>query len=200
MKLNLTIDFDWKPLKKDLKSLMADRMNKDMVEVDKMIKKGLKTGVSPVTNSPYAPISEVTKEVRRIRRRTRGSKTKPLVASGKMGKLKMKKVKKQGDLSFYGWIEMGADYGAYHLEPQTIQTNFKAVGRTRKGKKQGDKKNPKGKFFNVKGKKVPARIWFGVPQNFSQKKNFDRFMAKIKRKLKQGEKIINQPIGSIKLG
>jgi len=200
MKLNLTIDFDFDPLKKDLKSLMVERMNRDMVEVDKMIKKGLKQGISPVNNARFQPITDVTKEVRKIRRRTRGSKAKPLVSTGRMGKLKMKKVKKQGDLSFYGWIAMGADYGQYHLEDRITQTNFVAIGRTRKGKKQGSKKNPKGKFYKVKGKKVPARLWFGVPQKFSEKKNFDRFMRQINRKLKQGKKIINQPMGSIKLG
>jgi hypothetical protein len=60
--------------------------------------------------------------------------------------------------------------------------------------------NRKSMFFNVKGKKVPARIWFGIPKKYTGKKSFRSFMFAMKRKLKEGEKIIKKPIGSIKLG
>lgn len=205
MKLFLTIDFDFDPLKKDLPKLMVKRMNDDIEIVKKQIEKGLQTSKSPVTGKKFAPISEVTEKVRKIRRQTRKSKNKPLVATGRMGKLIVKKAKQQGDLAFYGFIQMGADYGQYHLEPQTIKTNFSAVGRARSKTEKirgGERKtlSRKQTFFNVKGKKVPARIWFGVPQKYTGKKSFRSFMASVKRKLKEGEKLIKQPMGNIKIG
>ena len=130
---------------------------------------------------------------------------RPLVATGRMGRLKIKKATRQGKLAFYGFIQMGADYGQYHLQEQTIQTNFSAVGRARSKKEKipgGERKtmNRKSTFFKVKGKKVPARIWFGEPKNYTGKKSFRSFMASMKRKLKEGDIIIKKPIGSISLG
>ena len=123
MKLSLTIDFDFDPLKKDLPRLITERINKDIEIVRKQIEKGLETSKSPVTGRKFAPISEVTEKVRKIRRQTRKSKNKPLLATGKMSKLIIKKATQQGDLAFYGFIQMGADYGQFHLQEQTIKTN-----------------------------------------------------------------------------
>ena len=147
----------------------------------------------------------MTEKVRKIRRQTRKSKDKPLLATGRMSKLKVQKAKKQGSNKFYGFIQMGADYGQYHLEPQTIKTNFSAVGRARSKTQniRGGKiitYNRKQTFFNVKGKKVPARIWFGIPKDYTGKKSFRSFMAGMKRKLKEGKIIIKKPLGNIKLG
>jgi len=212
MKLRLTIDYDFDVLKKDLPKLMAERMNRDMDFVKKEIDDGIKKSVSPVTGKKFKPISEVTKEVRRLRRTNRKSKDKPLVATGRMSRLKKVKVKQQGGTKFSGYIEMGAPYGAMHLLPRTIATNFsvksderrtRTISTKRKGtlkRKQGDVKNPKGTFFKVKGKRVPARVWFGVPKRFTEKTNFDRFVKQMNRKLKQGKKIIRKDIGSISLG
>lgn len=212
MRLRLTIDYDFDVLKKDLPKLIAERMNRDMDFVKKEIDDGIKKSVSPVTGTKFKPISEVTREVRRLRRTNRKSKDKPLVATGRMSKLKKVKVKQQGANKFSGYIEMGAPYGAMHLQPRTIATNFSVKSserRTRtsttqkKGvvkRKQGDVRSPRGTFFKVKGKRVPARIWFGVPKRFKEKTNFDRFMKQMNRKLKEGKKIIRQDIGSIRLG
>lgn len=212
MKLNLTIDFTFDTLKKELPKLMKERINRDIEFVKNEIDKGIDKSISPVTGQPFKPISEVTSRVRNLRRKNRKAKDKPLVSTGKMSKLKVKKAKQQGEGKFYGYIQMGAPYGVFHLKPQTIATNFsvkadekrtrttitKKKGRTTR--KQGDTRNPKGTFFRVKGKKVPARIWFGIPKNYKQKRNFDRFMRDIKRKLKTGDVIINQPLGKIKIG
>ena len=187
-------------------------MNRDMDFVKKEIDDGIKKSVSPVTGTKFKPISEVTKEVRRLRRTNRKFKDKPLVATGRMSKLKKVKVKQQGANKFSGYIEMGAPYGATHLQPRTIQTNFSVKSEERRtrttttkkkgtlSRKQGDTRSPKGTFFKVKGKRVPARIWFGVPKRYNEKKNFDRFVKQMKAKLKQGNKIVNLDIGSIKLG
>tara|TARA_R100000655_G_scaffold47854_2_gene85107 strand:- start:1812 stop:2429 length:618 start_codon:yes stop_codon:yes gene_type:complete len=205
MKISLTIDHDFSNLSKALPKLMVKRINDDISIVQKQIEKGLKTSKSPVTGRKFAPISNVTEKVRKIRRQTRKSKNKPLVATGRMGRLKIKKATKQGKLAFYGFIQMGADYGQYHLQEQTIKTNFSAVGRART-KTQTipggliKTHNRKQTFFNVKGKKVPARIWFGIPKDYTGKKSFRSFMASMKRKLKEGDIIIKKPIGSISLG
>ena len=170
MKLFLTIDHDFSNLSKELPKLIVKRINDDIDIVKKQIDKGIKQSKSPVTGQKFAPISKVTEKVRKIRRQTRKSKNKPLLATGKMSRLKVKKAKKQGSSKFYGFIQMGADYGQYHLEPQTIKTNFSAVGRARTKTETipgGLRKthNRKQTFFNVKGKKVPARIWFGIPKD-----------------------------------
>lgn len=205
MKIFLTIDHDFSNLSKELPKLIVKRINDDIDIVKKQIDKGIKTSKSPVTGKKFAPISDVTKKVRKIRRQTRKSKDKPLLATGRMSKLKVQKAKKQGSNKFYGFIQMGADYGQYHLEPQTIKTNFSAVGRARSKTQQirGGKiitYNRKQTFFNVKGKKVPARIWFGIPKDYTGKKSFRSFMFGVKRKLKEGDIIIRKPIGSINLG
>lgn len=205
MKLFLTIDHDFENLGKELPKLIVKRINEDIEFVERKINKGIKTSKSPVTGKKFAPISEVTEKVRKIRRQTRKSKDKPLLATGRMSKLKVQKAKKQGGNKFYGFIQMGADYGQYHLEPQTIKTNFSAVGRARSKTEKirgGERKTMKRKhtFFNVKGKKVPARIWFGIPKDYTGKKSFRSFMAGMKRKLKEGKIVIKKPIGSIKLG
>ena len=205
MKISLTIDHDFSNLSKALPKLMVKRINDDIAIVQKQIEKGLKTSKSPVTGKKFAPISNVTEKVRKIRRQTRKSKDKPLLATGRMSKLKVQKAKKQGSNKFYGFIQMGADYGQYHLEPQTIKTNFSAVGRARSKTQniRGGKiitYNRKQTFFNVKGKKVPARIWFGIPKDYTGKKSFRSFMAGMKRKLKEGKIIIKKPLGNIKLG
>ena len=211
MELKLTIDFDFKPLQNALPKLIATRMNSDMELVEGYIDKGIKTSISPVNEKPYKPISEVTKLVRKMRRQTK-SKDKPLVASGRMSKLKRKKATQRGELKFYGYIEMGAPYGVHHLKDRITATNFSVQGRRRSSStevgtakvktftRQGSKKKPKGTFFKVKGKRVPARVWFGIPKRFTQKRNFNMFMTQMKRKLKEGDKIIKQPMGSIKLG
>ena len=205
MKLFLTIDHDFSNLSKELPKLIVKRINDDIDIVKKQIDKGIKQSKSPVTGQKFAPISKVTEKVRKIRRQTRKSKNKPLLATGKMSRLKVKKAKKQGSSKFYGFIQMGADYGQYHLEPQTIKTNFSAVGRARTKTETipgGLRKthNRKQTFFNVKGKKVPARIWFGIPKDYTGKKSFRSFMAGMKRKLKEGKIIIKKPLGNIKLG
>jgi len=212
MKLNLTIDFTFDTLKKDLPSMMKSRINRDIDFVKNEIDEGITKSISPVTGAKFQPITEVTKEVRRLRRKGRKSKDKPLLSTGRMSKLKVKKAKTRGKSAFYGYIEMGAAYGRYHLQNYTIATNFtvksserrarttntKKKGRTTR--RQGDVKNPQGIFFKVKGKKVPARIWFGIPKNYKQKTNFNRFMRQIKTKLKTGKVIINQPLGRITIG
>ena len=205
MKLFLTIDHDFENLSKELPKLIVKRINEDIEFVEKKINKGIKTSKSTVTGKKFAPISNVTEKVRKIRRQTRKSKDKPLLATGRMSKLKVQKAKKQGSNKFYGFIQMGADYGQYHLEPQTIKTNFSAVGRARSKTQniRGGKiitYNRKQTFFNVKGKKVPARIWFGIPKDYTGKKSFRSFMAGMKRKLKEGKIIIKKPLGNIKLG
>ena len=205
MKLFLTIDHDFSNLSKELPKLIVKRINDDIDIVKKQIDKGIKQSKSPVTGQQFAPISKVTEKVRKIRRQTRKSKDKPLLATGRMSKLKVQKAKKQGSSKFYGFIQMGADYGQYHLEPQTIKTNFSAVGRARSKTQniRGGKiitYNRKQTFFNVKGKKVPARIWFGIPKDYTGKKSFRSFMAGMKRKLKEGKIIIKKPLGNIKLG
>lgn len=205
MKLFLTIDFDFEPLKKALPKLMTKRINDDIDIVKKQIEKGLETSKSPVTGKKFAPISEVTEKVRKIRRQTRKSKNKPLLATGRMSKLIVKKATQQGNLSFYGFIQMGASYGQFHLQEQVIKTNFSAVGRARSKKEKipgGERKtmNRKSTFFNVKGKRVPARVWFGIPLKYTGKKSFNSFMFAMKRKLKEGEILIKKPIGSIKVG
>ncbi len=193
MKLSLTVDFDFKPLQKALPKMIATRMNADMDLVKGYIDKGIKTSISPVNDRPYKPISEVTKIVRKKRRKNK-SKDTPLVASGRMSKLKKKKALSRGDLKFYGYIMMGAPYGVHHLQDRITATNFSIKAR------KGAKRKPKGTFFSVKGTKVPARVWFGVPSKFTQKRNFNKFMNGMKRKLKEGDKMIRKPIGQIKLG
>tara|TARA_Y100001973_G_C5153826_1_gene309607 strand:+ start:659 stop:1276 length:618 start_codon:yes stop_codon:yes gene_type:complete len=205
MKIFLTIDHDFSNLSKELPKLIVKRINDDIDIVEKQIDKGIKQSKSPVTGKKFAPISKVTEKVRKIRRQTRKSKDKPLLATGKMSKLKIKKSTKQGKNKFKGFIEMGREYGQYHLEPQTIKTNFSAVGRARSKTEMirgGQRKtmNRKHTFFNVKGKKVPARIWFGIPKDYTGKKSFRSFMASMKRKLKEGDIIIKKPIGRINLG
>lgn len=212
MKLNLTIDFTFDTVKKELPKLIKERINRDIDFVKNEIDEGLEKSISPVNNKPYAPISEVTSRVRNLRRKNRKAKDKPLISTGKMAKLKVQKAKQQGEGKFQGYIEMGAPYGVHHLTEQTIKTNFsvkadekrtrttitKKKGRTTR--KQGDTRNPKGTFFRVKGKKVPARVWFGIPKRYKEKRNFDRFMRDIQRKLKTGNVIINQPLGKIRIG
>lgn len=212
MKLNLTIDFTFDTLKKDLPKMMVKRINDDIEFVKEAIDKGIEKSVSPVTGQKFKPISETTKEVRRLRRKNRKSKDKPLVSTGRMTKLKVTKAKTRGKQGMEGSIQMGAPYGVYHLTPYIINNNFvvksserrtrtittKKKGRTTR--KQGDIKKPAGTFFKVKGAKVPARVWFGIPKNYKPERNFNRFMKEMKVKLKTGKVIINQPLGSIKLG
>ena len=122
-----------------------------------------------------------------------------------MSKLKIKKSTQQGKNKFRGFIQMGREYGQFHLEEQKIKTNFSAVGRARSKTEKirgGERKTMSRKqtFFNVKGKTVPARIWFGIPKDYTGKQSFRSFMSAMKRKLKEGKKIIKKPIGSIKVG
>lgn len=193
-------NFSFKSLRKKLPGLMADRINKDITLVKKQIEKGIKTSTSPVTGQPFKPITKTTKYVRALRRENRKSKTKPLLGTGKMSRLK--RINAGARSLEKGKLIMGRPYGVYHLTPYTITNNFmvETTGQARKtpeGFKYKD--TDKKKFFNVKGKKVPARIWFGVPKNYDPKIGFRRLLNKMKVALKQGKKVRRVKIARLSL-
>jgi hypothetical protein len=178
-------------------SLIVDRINKDITIVKRSLEKGIRDSVSPVTGQPFEPISDTTKRVRALRRTNRKSKTKPLLATGKMSKLKRVNA---SSTKFKGTLTMGKSYGVYHLSPRTIQTNFGIKGRKRSvklssGNKVSTRDNPN--FFSVKGAKVPMRLWFGVPQNYDASVGFNRLIKKMRVALKQGKKVSRVKIGRL---
>jgi len=194
-------NFDFKPLRKKLPGLMADRINKDITIVKRKIEKGIKTSTSPVTGQPFQPITETTKKVRALRRQNRKSKSKPLLGTGKMSKLK--RVNAGARTLNKGKLIMGRPYGVYHLTTYTIANNFKVetIGQKRPPTPSGSptKDRDKKRFFNVKGKTVPARIWFGVPKDYSQNVGFRRLLNKMKVVLKQGKKVRRVKIARLSL-
>jgi hypothetical protein len=189
MEMFYSQNFDFKPLKRQIPGLIADRVNKDITTVKREIEKGIRTSRSPVTGQPFAPITETTKEVRALRRQNRKSKNKPLLATGKMSKLIRKNAKARGS-SFKGTLTMGREYGAYHNIGYTIKNNFTVSGTTSKIK-------GKGRFFRVKGKKVPMRLWFGVPSNYKPEVGFRRLLNKMQVALKSGKPIRRTRIGRL---
>tara|TARA_B100001939_G_scaffold348233_1_gene374587 strand:+ start:5614 stop:6219 length:606 start_codon:yes stop_codon:yes gene_type:complete len=199
MEMFYSQNFDFKPLKRQIPGLIADRVNKDITTVKREIEKGIRTSRSPVTGQPFAPITETTKEVRALRRQNRKSKNKPLLATGKMSKLIRKNAKARGS-SFKGTLTMGREYGAYHNIGYTIKNNFTVSGRTRNIKSASgttSKIKGKGRFFRVKGKKVPMRLWFGVPSNYKPEVGFRRLLNKMQVALKSGKPIRRTRIGRL---
>lgn len=200
----LTVDFDFKPLRKKLPSLMSKRINKDVKFVKKKIDEGIDKGVSPITGEPFKPISEVTKYVRKARRKNTKSDDKPLFGTGQMTKLK---VKKSSKTKLSASLTMGREYGAYHLTPYIITNNFslkrkgqkRVVGRRASGGRRIKTTGKTKEFIKAKGKKVPARVWFGIPQDYIEETSFNWFLDEMKISLKQGKPIIRQKIGNLRL-
>ena len=50
MEMFFSQNFDFRPLKRRMPGLIADRINKDITTVKRAIDKGIKRSVSPVTN------------------------------------------------------------------------------------------------------------------------------------------------------
>ena len=192
-------NFNFTSLKRKMPSIMADRINKDITNVKRSIEKGIRDSVSPVTGVPFEPISELTRKVRALRRQNRKSKNKPLLATGKMSKLKRVNARSK---KLKGTLTMGQAYGAYHLQPQVIQTNFTVKGRKRVVKLSGGRKasaRDNRQFFPVKGAKVPMREWFGIPKNYDSSIGFRRMLNKMKVALKQGKKVRRTKIINLEL-
>ena len=201
MEMFFSQNFDFKPLKRRMPGLIADRINKDITTVKRAIDKGIKRSVSPVTNQPFTPITDTTKQVRALRRQNRKSKNKPLLATGKMSRLIRKNAKARGTV-FKGSLTMGRDYGVHHLTGYTIASNFSVNTKGRSFvSASGTRVRQSGKqrFFRVKGKKVPARVWFGIPHDYTQEAGFRRLLNKMKVALKQGKPIRRTRIGMLKL-
>lgn len=200
MDIYFSQNFDFNSLKRKVPRLIADRINKDITIVKREIEKGIRDSKSPITGAPFAPITETTRFVRSLRRQNRKSKTKPLLATGRMSKLIRKNAQSR---RLKGSLTMGANYGVYHQSPQTIKSNFFVKGRERWVQTHsGNRRRVKGKgtFFTTKGAKVPARPWFGEPRNYDQSIGFRRLLNKMKVALKGGKKIRRKHIGRLTLG
>ena len=118
-----------------------------------------------------------------------------------MSRLIRKNAKARGTV-FKGSLTMGRDYGVHHLTGYTIASNFSVNTKGRSFvSASGTRVRQSGKqrFFRVKGKKVPARVWFGIPHNYTQEAGFRRLLNKMKVALKQGKPIRRTRIGMLKL-
>jgi hypothetical protein len=101
-----------------------------------------------------------------------------------------------------GTLTMGQAYGAFHLQPQVIKSNFTVKGRKRVVKLSGGRKastRDNRQFFSVKGAKVPMREWFGIPKNYDSSIGFRRMLNKMKVALKQGKKVRRTKIINLEL-
>ena len=104
-------------------------------------------------------------------------------------------------------LKKGREYGAYHLTHYVITNNFslerkgqkRVVGRTTSGGRRIKTTGKTKEFIKAKGKKVPARVWFGIPKDYSKSENLDWFINQMKISLKQGKPIIRKRIGRIRL-
>ena len=80
MEMFFSQNFDFRPLKRRMPGLIADRINKDITTVKREIDKGIKRSVSPVTGQPYTPITDTTKEVMKFVSKRKRVKKKQKVA------------------------------------------------------------------------------------------------------------------------